>query len=726
MGKRVGRIPVEVNISAPQDNHIPIFDLETRLWNTIDTGSLFSGIFSGSNSFSGSQIINGDLTVSGSIYAYNITSSLYGTASVSQNSISASYLSGSQGIVNTFTSSGDIAIKNIVISTGKLIGLDNLSIGSGSLVATSSIPVFGGDNNIAIGSRVLAGPIMGSGNTAVGYSALKDYTASYSTAIGSYALWKSVNGRNTAVGQGVLPYMVTGTQNTAVGDSAMFATTTATNNTAIGNVVLRDFREGIENTAIGSGVMYLGFLTGSANTVIGFRSGEGIVTGSNNTIIGANVIGLPSILNNNIILADGQGNIRARYSSSIWTLSGSVLGDFTGSLFGTASWANNAISSSNTLTASHALNAVSSSYPFRVTGSSIYSFDTDQVANIWTIAIGRLTGYQTTAAPYSTFLGAQAGFQAVSASRSVFIGDSSGYQSTKANSSFFAGSVAGAESPNANNSVFIGTSAGYRALNASGSVFLGYNAGEQAINSAFSTIIGYNAGEYSHSSSFSTLIGYNVGARVGGSGISSNNIIIGTNITLGAQRQNSINLGGLIFGTGSYSTTTGNPFSGSANGRIGINQPFPIFSLDVSGSGRYTNGLQVTGSLFAPIITGSLFGTASWAQNAISASYVDASNVQGLSLFRISTGSISASLSTSPEKLFLINSESVNYFNISSSGNAEIYSNLFIVKNFTTNQPVFTVSQSIVNFATQSIEPTGTTEAGSIWFTSTNMYIGLE
>ena len=101
------------------------------------------------------------------------------------------------------------------------------------------------------------------------------------------------------------------------------------------------------------------------------------------------------------------------------------------------------------------------------------------------------------------------------------------------------------------------------------------------------------------SASFSTLIGYRVGDNVdtvAASSIKSNNIIIGTNITLNSGRQDSINLGGLIFGTGSYSTIAGNPFSGSANGRIGINQPLPQFNFDVSGSGRYTNGLTVTGS----------------------------------------------------------------------------------------------------------------------------------
>jgi hypothetical protein len=45
------------------------------------------------------------------------------------------------------------------------------------------------------------------------------------------------------------------------------------------------------------------------------------------------------------------------------------------------------------------------------------------------------------------------------------------------------------------------------------------------------------------------------------------------------------------------------------------------FMFDSSGSSRFQTGLTVTGSLIAPTITGSLFGTASYANNALSASY---------------------------------------------------------------------------------------------------------
>jgi hypothetical protein len=124
--------------------------------------------------------------------------------------------------------------------------------------------------------------------------------------------------------------------------------------------------------------------------------------------------------------------------------------------------------------------------------------------------------------------------------------------------------------------------------------------------------------------------------------------------------------------------------------------------------------------------TGSLFGTSSY--SATSSYALTASFLLGGSAptNAISTGSITASVDTNSNNLFLIKSGSTQYLNISSSGNATLYSNLFIIKNFTTQQTVLTVSQSTVQFATQSSIPTGTTTAGSIWFTSSSFYVGLE
>jgi hypothetical protein len=64
------------------------------------------------------------------------------------------------------------------------------------------------------------------------------------------------------------------------------------------------------------------------------------------------------------------------------------------------------------------------------------------------------------------------------------------------------------------------------------------------------------------------------------------------------------------------------------------------------GLGRFTNGLTVTGSLIAPTITGSLFGTSSWANNAISSSFaLTASFVNNLNQ-AVTIGNITSTPST--------------------------------------------------------------------------------
>ena len=93
---------------------------------------------------------------------------------------------------------------------------------------------------------------------------------------------------------------------------------------------------------------------------------------------------------------------------------------------------------------------------------------------------------------------------------------------------------------------------------------------------------------------------------------------------------------------------------------------------------------------------------------------------------KIASGSITASVFSSPTDVLLLTSASIPFLNISSSGNTDFYSSLFIIRDFSTKETVFSVSQSVAAFATQSYEPTGSTNYGSIWFTSESLYIGLE
>lgn len=201
--------------------------------------------------------------------------------------------------------------------------------------------------------------------------------------------------------------------------------------------------------------------------------------------------------------------------------------------------------------------------------------------------IGYGAGYQASNAPYANFIGDAAGGSATNAEASNFLGKYAGQNATNAAASNFIGINAGKDAINADNSNFLGQSAGISATNAKGSNFFGNAAGYSATTASNSNFFGRAAGYYAYSASYSTLIGYHAGYNDVPSpdtSIGSNNIIIGTNITVSSSRKDSINIGGILFGTGSYSNTTGNAFSGSAGGKIGINVPNPSYNLEVSGS----------------------------------------------------------------------------------------------------------------------------------------------
>jgi hypothetical protein len=225
------------------------------------------------------------------------------------------------------------------------------------------------------------------------------------------------------------------------------------------------------------------------------------------------------------------------------TITGSIYLN-SGSLFGTASYTTFAISSS---------------YPISVTGSTLYS-------------VSPLAGYSNT-------------------NNSIFFGSNAGAGAPNAFNSIFLGQNAGLNAYNANNSNFLGYNTGVGVFNGSYSNFIGNQAGYQATNARYSVFIGDNTGYQATNASYSILLGHDAGKNISGSGMGSNNIVIGSNITLANDRKDSINLGGIIFATGSYNILSSNPYSGSvSNGRVGIGISIPQTILDVTSSFRVSGG----------------------------------------------------------------------------------------------------------------------------------------
>jgi len=271
---------------------------------------------------------------------------------------------------------------------------------------------------------------------------------------------------------------------------------------------------------------------------------------------------------------------------------------------------------------------VSSNSTFIGTSAGGYSTNTE-----FSNFIGYNAGYESTLSVNSNFIGNSAGLQSTGSSHSNFIGPGTGVGSVNTTYSTIIGPNTAQYTTDIDNTFIIGNSAGYAATGIQFSNFIGDSAGAYSSGSIQSNFIGTSAGQYS-TASFSNFIGFNAGGYTNSShslhigynaglyNLNNNNVIIGTNVTLPSGVDSGLNIGGILFGRGLFfDDVTAEAFSGSlGNGKIGINVVDPQHTLDVSGSGNFTDGLTVTGSLIADNITGSLLGTASY---ALTASYLD-------------------------------------------------------------------------------------------------------
>ena len=147
------------------------------------------------------------------------------------------------------------------------------------------------------GVRVGKGLASMFGNTALGVSSLNANTTGNS---------------NTALGYFTLSQNTTGFSNVAIGFNSMVSSN-GNENTAIGNQAMQLNTNGVSNTAIGHTALQSN-TTGNNNIAIGYESGINITTGSNNTIIGK--YAGTAALANNIVLADGAGNIRYQWNGT--------------------------------------------------------------------------------------------------------------------------------------------------------------------------------------------------------------------------------------------------------------------------------------------------------------------------------------------------------------------------------------------------------------------------
>jgi trimeric autotransporter adhesin len=206
------------------------------------------------------------------------------------------------------TAVGDWALLNI-----QGAATQDTALGAGALYSNTT-----GYANTALGTYALYYSTTSAQNTAVGMEAMggvsaTPLTGSGNTAVGDSALYLIQSGANTntAVGDVAGEYITTGSANTAIGTSAMqgvsatplssgydntavghYALNTAQaavwGNTAVGSYALENNTTGVNSTALGYAA--LAFDTTGTNSALGFDAGAYISTGASNTAIGTNAM----------------------------------------------------------------------------------------------------------------------------------------------------------------------------------------------------------------------------------------------------------------------------------------------------------------------------------------------------------------------------------------------------------------------------------------------------
>ena len=243
-------------------------------------------------------------------------------------------------MTGSISSTLNSTFNGVTIGIGSGSNISNIGIGSASLgtnTGTSNVGIGPGTlqlnraaSNVAIGTGALGfQTFTGNGfNTSIGAGTLGILGS------GSAALGAQLN-QNTIVGASTGQSMIVGARNTIMGASAFqgadnverltgigrgvfsaiggasgSAASGSKYNTAIGHNAFFSFTSGSNNVSInGGGINGEGIVSGSNNNIIGMDSGlppsmEG------NTIIGRGITGISSTpLTNNVIIADGKGNI---------------------------------------------------------------------------------------------------------------------------------------------------------------------------------------------------------------------------------------------------------------------------------------------------------------------------------------------------------------------------------------------------------------------------------
>jgi hypothetical protein len=283
----------------------------------------------------GQTIYGGTATTEGLILRANSADLTTGTVSVPGTKAAASATDGAFTVAGgigtnhlyatrlTVNTSGALSINTFTPATA-VSGL-NLFIGDGGQSSAVGTHTYEGSGLIGIGSGALLANTTGYNSIAIGKSAAgSNTTGANIIAVGNFAAGLNVVGSGVIAIGGTAAYNSTAGNIIAIGGTAAYANTTGLYKTVIGQQACRYDTTGYGIVGVGYRVFYNLNITANdgtgMNTAVGHLTGGGIVTGVNNTILGANVTGLAAGLSNNIILATGDGTIRAQFDGTNWTL----------------------------------------------------------------------------------------------------------------------------------------------------------------------------------------------------------------------------------------------------------------------------------------------------------------------------------------------------------------------------------------------------------------------
>ena len=172
--------------------------------------------------------------------------------------------------------------------------------------------------NIRLTGSLIVGQygMTGSNNVILGIASGVTGSGSANITIGSNVLDQVIgqSDGNVGIGQGNLGALGTGSNNVSIGRYNSGGLLEGSSNVSLGQNGLINLTGGSNNIAIGENSGY-DLRNADANLLLGASSGRGLVSGRANTIIGG-ATGFSSTESNQVVLADGDGNIRLKFNGA--------------------------------------------------------------------------------------------------------------------------------------------------------------------------------------------------------------------------------------------------------------------------------------------------------------------------------------------------------------------------------------------------------------------------